>query len=214
MSRMRLLAVLSLNIVLLGACAAAPVSPTATAPPSPLPPTATTAPTQPPPPPTVAPTLPPTLVPTQPPTPTSAPTRTPIPTSSPKDVAALIGVYVMSFSKEKMASLFTDMELAASNIAVCENAGEYTLTLAADRWQLRQAALSGCAVQTPSYSGDWRLVGDQIVMHWDSVRGCSLDSTYAWKLDSTSLRFTLVDDDCLPRIVIFRSLPWTRQAAK
>lgn len=213
MNRKRLLAVLSLNIVLLGGCATAPPSPTATAPLPTAPPAATAAPTQPAPP-TVAPTLPPTLVPTQPPTPTSAPTRTPVPTSSPKDVAALIGVYVMSFSKEKMASLFTDMGLAASSAAVCENAGEYTLTLAAERWQLRQAALSGCVAQTPFYSGDWRLDGDQIVMHWDSVRGCSLDSTYAWKLEGQSLRFTLVDDDCLPRIVMFKSLPWTRQAGK
>ena len=213
MNRKRLLAVLSLNIVLLSACAAAPPSPTATAPLPTAPPAATAAPTQPPPS-TIAPTLPPTLAPTQPPTPTSAPTRTPIPTSSPKDVAALLGVYSMTFSREKMASLFTEMGLAASSTAVCENAGEYTLTLAAERWQLRQAALSGCVVQTPSFSGDWRLVGDQVVMHWDSVRGCSLDTVYSWKLDGTSLRFTLVDDDCLPRIVMFKSLPWIRQAVK
>lgn len=126
----------------------------------------------------------------------------------------MLGVYVMTFSKEKMTSLFTDMGLAASSAAVCENAGEYTLTLAVNRWQLRQAALSGCVVQTPNFSGDWRLVGDQIVMHWESVRGCSLDSTYAWKLDGSSLRFTLVDDDCLSRIVMFKSLPWIRQASK
>ena len=211
MNRAYLVFVLSLNIALLSACAAAPVSPTATAPPPTAPPTA--APTQPPAP-TIAPTLTSTPAPTQPPTPTSAPTRTPVPTSSPKDVAALLGVYVMTFSKEKMTSLFTDMGLAASSAAVCENAGEYTLTLAVNRWQLRQAALSGCVVQTPNSSGDWRLVGDQIVMHWDSVRGCSLDSTYAWKLDGSSLRFTIVDDDCLSRIVMFKSLPWIRQASK
>ena len=213
MNRTRLLAVLSLNIVLLGACAAAPPSPTATLPLPTSPPSPTASPTQPPAP-TVAPTQPPTVAPTLPPMPTSAPTKTPQPTSSPKDVAALLGVYVMRFSKEKMASLFTDMGLAASSVAVCENAGEYTLTLAAERWQLRQVALSGCVVQTPSYSGDWRLVGDQILLRWDSFRGCRLDATYAWKLDGPSLRFTLVDDDCLSRIVMFKSLPWTRQASK
>lgn len=120
----------------------------------------------------------------------------------------------MTFSKEYFAKLLTDMGLAASNATVCENAGEYTLTLSAELWELRQVPLAGCVSTQPTFSGDWRLAGDQIRFRWNSFRGCSLTSVYAWKLVGASLSLAMVDDDCLPRIVMLKSLPWVRQGGK
>ncbi len=214
----RALAVLSLNILLLSACAAAP-SPTATPPP---PPTTTTAPTQAPPPTaTVAPTLPPTAtpVPTQPPAPTSAPTRTPmptlVPTSLPKEAAALLGVYVATFSKEYTTKLVADSGGRASE--VCEIVGEYKLTLTPGRFQLRQGELPGCVVPFPPPPfGNWTVTGDQIEFRFDasSVAGwpCSSTAVYTWKSDGNSIRFSTKDDFCRTRVVMFQNLPWIRQA--
>ncbi|MEO6063740.1 MAG: hypothetical protein ABIQ99_17550 [Thermoflexales bacterium] len=215
---MRALAVLSLNIVLLGACAAAPPSPTATA----LPPTAL--PTQPPTP-TAAPTLPPTATaaPTQPPTHTTAPTRTPAPTSTQtrtptpaalsRDAAALLGVYVATFSKEYTTKMLADMGQRASDM--CEVAGEYSLKLTAGRFELRQAELPGCVVQFPPPPfGDWTVTGDQIEFRFEGfyVGGCSSTAAYTWKFDGKAIRFSVKDDTCLNRVVMFRNLPWIRQA--
>lgn len=199
MNQQRPLVGLSLSMVLLNACAEAPPSPTATAPP----------PNAPPGPPT------PISVPTQPPTPTSAPTRTPVPTSLPKDAAALLGVYVATFSKDYTAKMLADMGERASEL--CEFAGEYRLTLTAGRFQLRQAELPGCVVRYPPPSlGDWTVTGDQIEFRFEApaVAGwpCSSTAVYIWKSDGNSIRFSTKDDFCRSRVVMFQNLPWIRQA--
>ncbi len=90
----------------------------------------------------------------------------------------------------------------------CENAGAFALTVTGENWSYFQTAAPGCTVQTPSWSGTWRLCGDEAAFTDDSG-GSSY--TYKWAFDGVELRFTRVNDTVAPRIVWMSNYPWVLQ---
>ena len=90
---------------------------------------------------------------------------------------------------------------------VCENAGTFALTVAGKEWSMFQTAAPGCVVQNPSWSGTWKLCGDDATFT-DEFQS---SYTYRWAFDGTELRFTRVDDVVPHRIVMMTTYPWVLQ---
>jgi hypothetical protein len=107
----------------------------------------------------------------------------------------------------------TEAELSPSvpEQFVCENAGTFTLTVSGDQWSLSQVAAPGCTVADPENSGSWEFSSNQVTFHDNQSFGCSLAYTYQWSFEGTELRFTTVEDNCAPRVVLFSTHPWVRQ---
>lgn len=142
--------------------------------------------------------------PARPASPTSAAAQSSGAAAAPE--ADLQGVYVMTISKEDLSA---NKDVPAD--LICENAGVFTYTLSAGRWNLLQTAAPGCAPVNTTINGDWKLSGDQMVFHGDEDLGCEKDYVYGWKSDGTTLTYTVVKDSCAPRVVIFTTRPWVKE---
>jgi len=133
------------------------------------------------------------------------PPRAVAPTAAPE--VALLGVYVMTITKEDLSS-----DKTVSDAEVCENAGVFTFTLTTGHWNLLQGAAPGCQpVMGTAFDGEWKLSGDQMISHQDIPSGCDQDYVHAWKSDGATLNFTAVKDSCPPRIAVFTTHPWVKQ---
>jgi hypothetical protein len=142
----------------------------------------------------------PTPTPTPTATPTPLPTATPTPLSQPPD-----GSYTTSVSKDEIAKGGTSADF------VCENAGTYTMTVAADHWSTVQAAVPDCTVSNPNDSGTWKFAGSQVVFTEDTSLGCSTVYTYTWSYQGRQMGFAAGQDDCAPRVTVLTSHPWVKQ---
>lgn len=89
---------------------------------------------------------------------------------------------------------------------VCECSGTFNLTVTGKNWSFFQTAAPGCVVKNPSWSGTWKLCGNEAIF---TDRGSSY--TYQWAFDGVELRFTRVDDNAPVRIVIMTTYPWVLQ---
>lgn len=90
---------------------------------------------------------------------------------------------------------------------VCENAGTFNLTVTGKSWSFFQTPAPGCIVKNPSWSGTWKLCGDE-AMFTDEFQN---SYTYQWAFDGAELRFTRVDDVVPNRIVWMTTYPWVIQ---
>jgi hypothetical protein len=113
------------------------------------------------------------------------------------------GVYITTVPVEDMANI--GMPPARS----CENAGTFALTVTGKKWSMFQTAAPGCIVKNPSWSGTWKLCGDEATFTGDGQRGSSY--TYKWAFDGAELRFTRVNDTSATRIVWMTNYPWVLQ---
>jgi hypothetical protein len=121
--------------------------------------------------------------------------------SCPKPVRQLPdGTYTATITAEDMINI----GMPPDNI--CENIGTYALTITGKNWSFFQTATPGCVVQYPSWSGTWKLCGDEATF---TLGGSSY--TYQWAFDGTELRFTRVDDIAPNRIVYMITYPWILQ---
>jgi hypothetical protein len=128
------------------------------------------------------------------------PTATPTPLSQPPD-----GSYTTSVSKDEIAQGGTSTDF------VCENAGTYTMTVAADHWSTIQSAAPDCSVLNPNDSGTWKFAGSQVTFTEDTSLGCSTVYTYTWSYQDRQLGFASGQDDCPPRVTLLTSHPWVQQ---
>lgn len=110
------------------------------------------------------------------------------------------GTYTATVAVEDMTSIGAPLE------TVCENAGTFTLTVKKNQWSFFQTAAPGCIVKGPTWSGTWKLCGDEATFN-DS--GSSY--TYKWAFDGADLRFTRVNDNLVTRIVYLTTYPWVLQ---
>jgi len=142
----------------------------------------------------------PTPTPTPTSTPTPVPTATPTPLSQPPD-----GSYTASVTKDEVAQGGT------SAAYVCENAGTYTMTVAANHWSTLQSAAPDCSVANPEDGGTWTFAGSQVVFTEETSLGCSTVYTYTWSYQDRQLGFKLGQDDCPPRVTVLTTHPWVKQ---
>lgn len=142
--------------------------------------------------------------PTPTPTPTSMPTPVPTPTATPVSQPP-DGTYTTSVTKDEISKGGT------SNAYVCENAGTYTMTVAADHWSTLQAAVPGCTVSNPNDSGTWKFTGSQVVFNEDTSLGCTTVYTYTWTYQDKQMGFTVGKDDCAPRVTVLTAHQWGKQ---
>ena len=118
----------------------------------------------------------------------------------------LEGTYTTTVTKEDIASH------GISGHDICENAGTFTLQLAPTFWTRKQVGLPDCTLEHPSSGGAWRVVGDEIQFTDYQPFGCpATPSFYRWKLDSDTLVFERVSDDCPFNYYILASHPWVKQ---
>lgn len=90
---------------------------------------------------------------------------------------------------------------------VCENAGTFNLTVKGQKWSMFQTAAPGCIVENPSWSGTWKLCGDEAAFTEDGGD----TYIYKWTFNGTSLQFTRVEDYVPHRIVRMVTYPWVLQ---
>lgn len=110
------------------------------------------------------------------------------------------GTYTATIAAEDMTNIGVPPD------SICEQTGTFTLTVTRKNWSFFQTAAPGCVVQYPSWSGTWKLCGDEATFTLD---GSSY--TYQWAFDGTELRFTRVDDIAPDRIVYMTTYPWILQ---
>jgi hypothetical protein len=89
---------------------------------------------------------------------------------------------------------------------ICENIGTYALTVTGKNWSFFQTAAPGCVVKYPSWSGTWKLCGDEATF---TIDGSSY--IYKWAFDGAELRFTRIDDIVPNRIIYMTTYPWVLQ---
>lgn len=113
------------------------------------------------------------------------------------------GAYTTTVMVEDMTSIGMPPE------NVCEHVGTFTLTVTRKKWSFFQTAAPGCIVKYPSWSGTWKICGDEATFTDDIQSGSSY--TYKWAFDGAELRFTRVDDIAPSRIVWMTTYPWVLQ---
>jgi hypothetical protein len=113
------------------------------------------------------------------------------------------GTYSTTVAVEDMINIGMPLD------GVCENAGAFSLTVAGKEWSFFQTAAPGCIVKNPSWSGTWKLCGDEATFTDDFQSGSSY--TYKWAFDGAELRFARVDDIVPDRIVWMTTYPWVLQ---
>lgn len=110
------------------------------------------------------------------------------------------GTYTAFIAAEDMTNIGLPPEF------VCEAIGTFALTVTGENWSFFQTAAPGCTVKNPSWSGTWKLCGDQATF----TEGGS-NYTYKWTFDGAELRFTRVEDIVPIRIVFMTTYPWVPQ---
>jgi hypothetical protein len=110
------------------------------------------------------------------------------------------GTYTATIAAEDMINIGMPPE------NICENIGTFALTVTGENWSFFQTAAPGCVVKNPSWSGTWKLCGDEATF---TLGGSSY--TYKWAIDGAELRFTRVDDIAPDRIVYMTTYPWVLQ---
>ena len=90
---------------------------------------------------------------------------------------------------------------------VCENAGTFALTITGKKWSMFQTAATGCIVESPSWSGTWKLCGNEVTFTEDGGD----TYIYMWTSIGTSIQFTRVEDYVPHRIVRMVTYPWVLQ---
>ena len=113
------------------------------------------------------------------------------------------GTYTATIAAEDMINIGVPPE------RVCEQIGTFALTVTGENWSFFQTAAPGCVVQYPTWSGTWKLCGDEATFTDDGQRGSSY--TYKWTLDGAELVFIRVDDMAPNRIVYMTTYPWVLQ---
>jgi hypothetical protein len=135
------------------------------------------------------------------PIPTDTPIPTPTPLSQPPD-----GTYTTTLTKDEL------LKAGMPDFDACENAGIFTLSVTAERWNINQTAAQGCTVMNPIFGGSWKFNGDQVTFHDDAPFGCGGDYSYKWSFNGTDLRFTSVDDSaCEGRVYYMSEHPWVME---
>lgn len=110
------------------------------------------------------------------------------------------GTYTATIAAEDM------INIGVPENSICEVIGTFALTVAGENWSFFQTAAPGCVVKHPSWSGTWKLCGDEARFTSD---GSSY--TYQWAFDGTELRFTRIDDLNPVQIVYLTTYPWVLQ---
>jgi hypothetical protein len=110
------------------------------------------------------------------------------------------GTYTTTIAVDDMSNIGAPPE------KVCENAGTFNLTVTGKKWDFFQTATPGCVVNNPSWSGTWKLCGDEATF---TQGGRSY--TYKWVFDGAELHFTRIDDTDVIRIVYMTTYPWVLQ---
>jgi hypothetical protein len=85
------------------------------------------------------------------------------------------------------------------------------MTVAADHWSSIQSAAPGCSVANPTDGGTWKFAGNQVTFNEDISLGCPTVYTYQWSYQGKQTSFTLVKDDCTPRVTVMTAHPWVKQ---